>query len=358
MTASNRWSLTIMLGVGIVASSPNAAAYTYLYTCNGCPASVGTATITLKRHHPSLPTGAAATNDLLNAETEWSSTSAVRMAPWTPVNLNGTMAGSSVPHGDGQWETALVPRSAIGANGKTIYSAGVCGFGCNYIDEADLLVASDMPFGNPDESGWDAFVNGQDSGRATFLHEWGHMLGLNHTSTFSCVGSGHEQGQPYPRVGGTGTHVTTFGDDRSGIGNAYALPASYKNLAASAQKVVGGVVQSTTFLGTLVVATGTTVPMSFTAVNTSTQALTFSQMVLLRTSPASYTGGIIAKSVEGSQVGQRNQVTFDAPFLAPAIPCGQYHWVYHHVDSENAHAEARETDNGTHHTVTLWRNCP
>jgi hypothetical protein len=98
--------------------------------------------------------------------------------------------------------------------------------------------------------------------------------------------------------------------------------------------------------------------MSFTAVNTSTQALTFNQMVFLRPHWATYTGGIIAKILEGSQVGKRNQVTFDAPFLAPPIPCGQHHWVYSHVDTGNAHAEARETDNGTHHTVTLWRNCP
>jgi hypothetical protein len=117
-------------------------------------------------------------------------------------------------------------------------------------------------------------------------------------------------------------------------------------------------VQSTTFLGTLVVATGTTVPMGFTAVNTSTQSLMFSQMVFLRPHPATYTGGIIASIMLGSQVGHRNQATFEIAFPAPAIPCNQTHWVYSHVDTDNAHVEARESDNATHHTVTLWRNCP
>jgi hypothetical protein len=117
-------------------------------------------------------------------------------------------------------------------------------------------------------------------------------------------------------------------------------------------------VQSTTFLGTLVVATGTTVPMGLTTVNTGTQALTHSLQVFLRPHPATYTGGTSAKLVQGNQVGARNHATLDTSFPAPAIPCGQHHWVYHHVDIGSTHAEARETDNGTHHTVTLWRNCP
>jgi hypothetical protein len=39
------------------------------------------------------------------------------------------------------------------------------------------------------------------------------------------------------------------------------------------------------------------------------------------------------------------------------MPCGQVHWVYTGVDSGNAHAEARETDNVTHHTLTLVEAC-
>jgi hypothetical protein len=98
--------------------------------------------------------------------------------------------------------------------------------------------------------------------------------------------------------------------------------------------------------------------MEATSINTGTQSATFGQMVFLRPHWATYTGGIIAKTLEGSSVGARNQTTFGMTFAAPAIPCGQTHWVYHHVDTGNAHAEARETDNATHHTITLIRNCP
>src|SRR5690242_5216546 len=93
-----------------------------------------------------------------------------------------------------------------GANGLTVIQFDQCltPLTFAFIREADVMVASDLMFGNPDESGWDVATGGPLSGRDVFMHEWGHLLGLNHQSGFDVMISGGLK----PRVGGTGSHST------------------------------------------------------------------------------------------------------------------------------------------------------
>jgi hypothetical protein len=232
---------------------------------------------------------------------------------------------------------------------------GACLGFCVDINEADPKFANDLVFGNPDESAWDVAVGGTLAAREVMLHEWGHLIGLDHESGFNTmIAAGLK-----PRIGGTGSHSVPSGDDRKGAASLYGGPASFRNLGASATRFTGGAVTATTFAGTVFVTPGVTiVNMNFTLVNHGTGQLTFNWREHVNGCPDCTTGGTTWASWTGAVVNNRNQVFVPHSLPAPAsLPCAFTFWTFHTVDTGGAHAESREFDNVTHHATTLRWQC-
>ncbi len=339
-------------GFATLAVAVRAEAFTFLYTCNGCTGKIGSSQEHVRQNLSSIAAGGARESDLFNASTEWNT----RVMSRSPVNVSGTTSDTVITHGDGQWEAGVVARSTIGGNnGLTVIQWGTCFIGCNDMDEADPMVASDLLFGNPDESGWDVAVGGPLSGRDVFVHEWGHVLGLGHQTGYDVMIPGGLK----PRVGGTGTHSTPSGDDRNGAATLYGGPSSFKNLLASGQRFSGGAVTTTSFAGTIFVTLTTVVDMNYALVNHGTQNLTFNWREHINTCPTCGTGGITWTNWTGAIVNNRNQVFTAHSTTAPvgSMACNTTFWTFHTVDTGSAHAESRETDNVVHHATTLSRVC-
>jgi len=159
----------------------------------------------LFRNTFSIGNGGARESAYLNGITRWN---AVRGMNDILVNA-GTTAGSSITHGNDQSDAAVVPASAIGnAAGLTKRFFDSCDiFSDQHIIETDVMVASNQDFTtNPDEA--TVFL----PARITFLHEFGHALGLNHFEDYNimrAVGAS-------PFVGGTGEHADILPDDAAG----------------------------------------------------------------------------------------------------------------------------------------------
>ncbi|MSQ47068.1 MAG: hypothetical protein EXR78_01575 [Deltaproteobacteria bacterium] len=87
-----------------------------------------------------------------------------------------------ISHGDGQNEVGRVSRSAIdGANGLTVLQLGLCFIGSNDIDEADVMIASDLSL----TAQWGNFLG--TTGRSTFVHEFGHFFGFLHENAHAVL---------------------------------------------------------------------------------------------------------------------------------------------------------------------------
>jgi len=329
-----------------------ASAYTYFHFCNSQPSRINGSRSVLK-NTLSFPAGSTAEGDLVGAVSEWNTT----VMSSTPASIAGTSSSPIIVHGDTVWEVGLASRADIGGNnGLASVFWGPCNLTHNAeVIEVDITVANDLFFGNPDESAWDFATGGPLSARDVMMHEWGHLLGLDHQAGYDVMISGGLK----PRVGGTGSHSTPAGDDRLGAANLYGNPSSFRNLAASAQRFSGGAVTTTTFAGTQNVSPTTVVNVAFTAANHGTQNLGFSWRVHINTCASCTTGGITWRNFTGAIANNRNQVTTTYFDNAPVsqMACNTYYWTFHTVDSGGAHAETREFDNTVHHALTLFKPC-
>ena len=99
--------------------------------------------------------------------------------------------------------------------------------------------------------------------------------------------------------------------------------------------------------------------MRWTVANQGTQNLTFDTRIFLQTCHNCYVGGTTWFSWNGGTVNNRQQGTWTHSAVIPVnwVACNTYNWVFHTVDSAGVHAESRESDNTTHHALTLYRVC-
>lgn len=345
------------VGCAFLLHNTVAHAYTYKYTCNGCPGSVGGTTVCLSRNTFSMPNGYPQTTALSTAENEWNSTDS-GVTSWAPATVCTTNSAQSWSNTDGVWMVALVAQSQLGGNniGSTVYRTGICFIGCNDFDEEDMLYASNLNFSNPDESG---ITNPPPMGLDTIVHEWGHLLGLGHQSGFDMMNAAGAD----PYVGGVGSHVTPLGDDRRGASSIYGSPAAFKNLAASAQwwNTNNSTVSPTQYVGTIYSCPGFTESWLFNAANQGTSTLQFNQRMFLATCPNCYSTGVVVFDWLGGSVAGKwsGYWSVTAPF--PTIPKDTTYWTMHRVDSSSQHAETREWDN-TVHNANTWispsNSCP
>jgi len=249
--------------------------------------------------------------------------------------------------GDGQNDVMVTARSTIGGNhGLTITFLDTCFWGGDMeIVEADVMVASDLDFGKVVEN-----TLPLNSGRETFLHEFGHAHGLEHALLFNDM----RPGPPLPVVGGTGETVDVLPDDAQGGRFLYPTFFPEVNLFASAQRLKGspnkillnneGTVNKCSSGGTLTV--------NSTVGNNGTVDVTQTERWWVSTSDHAHNGGI--------QIGQASNTTFLAnkvktksvTLTLPALPVGTY-FLYHGVDVLHEINESREDDNAVREALVI-----
>ncbi|MCC6214449.1 MAG: hypothetical protein IT376_06245 [Polyangiaceae bacterium] len=315
----------------------------------------------LYRNTPTIANGSDRHAAFQNAAASWQNAGS-----FVALTECGTTSDMETSIGDTQSEAMVVYRSSIGGNnGRTLWLSdgwNLCWPGLRrYIIEADILVAGDgwpagsTVFGNPDESQWTSDSNAAYPANAynSFVHEWGHGIGLDHGG--STVFATMSTYQPRPYVGGSGGHVTAMGRDRYYVANAYGGPASHKDIAASAQHDSNGAIVRNMYSGTYELCNGAQTFFRWTAANLGTQNLTFNTRVSLNTWSGGYTGGITWFTKTGQYVGNRSHASWLEIHTIPWMAYDTTYFSFHYVDHDSAHGETNENNNFVHAPITYRR---
>jgi hypothetical protein len=189
-------SIATVLGLACLAASKPAEAFTYS-THNGA-AIKHQAAFKMFRDRCSMPDGNGPAWAYWDAGWQWGQIQNRMDWQWY------YNSGCYIEQGNGRSETARVPRAAIsGRNGYT-----VCQRDGTRLLECDVMLADDMHFAEPTE------YRSSDQGYATITHEFGHVLGLQHTNLLNGYNLMRIQ-TPYPVTGGR--NVQPMRDDYEGI---------------------------------------------------------------------------------------------------------------------------------------------
>jgi hypothetical protein len=197
-------------------------------TCNGS-AVQWRGTLNIHRNRCSIPDTGLVNSAYWNGVRQWDRLSSVVDGFF--VNLS---TDCSISHWDGQNEVGLVNRADIdGNNGVTVLRIGLCFIGSNDIDEADVMVASDLSF----TARRGDFLG--TTGRSTFVHEFGHLFGFLHEDAHAVM----RTSPPHLLTGGD-EPSTVWPSDTIGMYHLYGAPIWAPNLLPSALGVVNGSVQT------------------------------------------------------------------------------------------------------------------
>jgi len=208
------------------------------------------------------------------------------------------------------------------------------------------MVASDMTFGAVAEDTL------PEVGRVTFIHEFGHAHGLDHSQGYNVM----RTMQPRPLVAGPGETVDVLPDDAKGGRFLYPSGNTEINLFASAQQRIAST--DTIALnnsGTVIACTGGggKITINATVGNNGTVNVTQTERWWLnKDSFAGHSGGIL--------IGQWNNGTFLASsaftrpvtLTLPALAAGTY-FLFHGVDVLNQVVESREDDNNVREALRI-----
>jgi hypothetical protein len=318
----------------VVLSAGDAAAFGYT-TCDGVNV-IWQGANNLVRNTFSIADGGARHSAYLNGITRWN---AVRGMLDVLVDA-GTTSGSSITHGDGQNDVAVVLPSVINnAAGLTVVFTDSCdSFGDEHIVETDVMIASTQDFViNPDEA--TVFL----PGRITMLHELGHAIGLNHFEDYNIM----RAAGPSPFVGGSGEHAEILPDDAAGGRFLYPSGLGQVNVFASAQRrdVGTNVIANNTGVGPVFSCSGGggQITIDATVGNNGTVDIKQTERWFVSTNKNAY-GGTLIFQWNNSTYLANSALTLQRTMTMPALPVGTY-FLFHAVDALNEHAESRESDN-------------
>lgn len=326
----------VIFGVALLAgffSAPHADAFTFS-TCNGDPV-LWEEPFSMVQNTFSIAPGGLRDASATNAINSW--VGVIGMANMVSKSST-TTSGSSISNGDGQNDVAVVPRANIGGNnGLTAMIHSLCFLSSSW-EEADVMVASDLTFGPVQQ---DAIVS--NSGRLTFMHEFGHAHGLDHAQQFNNMRSV----QPRPVMGGPGETVDVLPDDAKGGRFLYPTGNSEVNLFASAQLRIPAtdtILMNHTGSITSCSTGGGSVTLNSTVGNNGTVNVTQTERWWVSTNPNAFSGGILLFQWNNSTFLAGTVFTRQVTFKMPALPVGTY-FLFHGVDTLKQVVESREDDN-------------
>ncbi|KFE72074.1 hypothetical protein [Hyalangium minutum] len=243
----------------------------------------------------------------------------------------------------------LTNRSSIdGANGVTILQLGACTTGPSNINEADILLASDLTF----DVKWGNFRG--TAGRSTFVHEFGHFFGFLHEDVHAVL----RTTPPHLLTGGTESS-TVWPSDTLGMNALYGFRSGV-NLLPSALGVVGSSVQTLDPALTLTLCRGSSRRTRFYLGNDGNVGSgTYGLRIRLSTVPpfSGYTGTTTVVASFTHSLGGFSQGIFDLNFrIPPTLPNGTY-YIYLDMDPARTIPESQEGDNSTVSAMRINVNC-
>jgi len=231
-----------------------------------------------------------------------------------------------IEHDNDRSDTALVNRADIdGALGLTLIETD-----CEDIITADVMVAADLNFARADESRVIRQAPaGTTVGALVILHEVGHALGLEHSSSFAVMRNGLSARAPFvgmsPDSGGLSSELT--GDDVFGISRIYGFTPTYRNIYVSSQTLRGnGLIDNNVnplngdlvWSDPLMACPGNVVNFLATVGNNSTTVESFDLSVYLDPDVNAYPHGLAdALSTVSVSMGQGTS-SFPMQFTVPA----------------------------------------
>ena len=328
----NRKSLVAGAVLSGLLMASQAGAFVF-FTCSGDPV-VWEDPFEVTVNTDSIPNGTPPDTALQNAINRWNGVQGMKnMVSFSLFSSSGPNIGID----DGQNDVGLVnPANIGGNNGLTILVHSLCVLSSSW-QEADVVVSINLDFGPVAE---DQLTT--TSGRASFLHEYGHAHGLTHHQRFKVM----RKSQPRPVVGGTGATVDVLPDDANGGRFLYPNGNQEVNVFASAFRRTSKdkIVLNHTGSITACSAGGGSVTLAATTGNNGTINLTQTERWWVSTNSNAHNGGI--------QIFQLNNVSVDAgkvkqetvSFKLPPLPVGTY-FLFHGVDVLDNLTESREDDN-------------
>lgn len=333
-------ALGVLSAAMVAAISPGAWAARFR-ECSDDPVRIGGGnvldfTIFASSMSPTSPAGTACTN----AINKWNAVDGMS----NKFAGSFTLGPTTSFHGDLRSDALLVSRSNIGGrNGLThiIYNAPLCTPGiAERIIEADVMVANDMIYVNPAE---DTLTT--NNGRTTFLHEFGHALGLLHNQDYNTM----RTVQPRPVFGGLGEHQDVFPDDAAGGRALYPSSGStHVNIftTASMRDVSTDTIQPNTGVGPVFSCTsgGGQITILATAGNNGQVNITQTERWFISYSSTAYANGFFFAEWAGSTYNAGSAISVWRTLTLPALAVGTYR-LFHGVDMLNQVVEKREDDN-------------
>jgi len=348
----NKKMTRTLLSVGVVAALATVGTLTLSSqaraarwrTCNGS-AVQWRGTLHVVRNRCSIPDSGSVNASYWNGVGNWNDLSNV-----VDGFFVNAASDCSISHGDGQNEVGLVNRAVIdGNNGLTVSQLGLCFIGSNDIDEADVMIANDLPFDNKLGN----FLG--TAGRSTFVHEFGHLFGFLHEDAHDVL----RTSPPHLLTGG-GQASTVWPSDAAGMNALYGFASSRSNLLPSALGVVGGSAQQLDAASTVTVCRGGSSSARFYLGNMGNVSTgTYGLRIRLSTTaaPAGYTtGGTVVQSFTHS-IGAFSEGTFTLPFTVPSSLANGIYNIYIDLDPGSGVSELREGDNRTISARRIRVNC-
>jgi hypothetical protein len=334
---------SVLTGAALLAGfclASQAHAFTF-WTCNGNTV-VWEEPFQMVPNQFSLPPGGQREDSVDNAIGRWRGV--IGMSDMVSKSPFATF-GNSVTTGDGLNDVAVAPRANIGGNnGLTLMIHSLCVLSSSW-GEADVFAASDLKFGHVQE---DALL--PDSGRSTFIHEFGHAHGLDHFQSFSNM----RVPQPRPVVGGPNETVDVLPDDANGGRFLYPTGNKEVNLFASAQRKTKKDKIALNNSGTVTFCSkgGGTLNITSTVGNNGTVDVTQTERWWVSTDPNAHSGGTVILQWNGSTFLANSVLTRQVAATMPALTTGTY-FLFHGVDVLKQVSESREDDNNVREGLTI-----